>query len=357
MSTPTTSSFAPGEGGASREVGDFVAAVRAQLDDLAAEEVTELTGGLEADLTDALAESGGTPAEHYGDPAEYARELRAAAGLPPRGSGRSRRRPPRRSLAVELEESLFAPTRKTLGQWMNRLEEQPWWPSVRDFLVVLRPAWWVLRAWVVVRALLVMLGAGDAVVPAGAVGLILLLGAVWLSVQAGRRGPLTLGRRELVAGWNVVAAVVLLPLLFLSIGDQAYDSGDYEPPGGLSSNGTPLNNIFPYDSQGRPLTGVQLYDQDGHPLDIDESNRTWYDETTGGQEQLVPGSPPGSAPRWNAFPLMVQSSDPRTGQPGPVVAAPLPLSGVPPLLASPTPETLPSTPVSPEVTPTPKVRR
>ena len=75
MSGPTTRSFDTPGGRTSQEIVDFVAAVRAWLDDLSADEVTELTGGLEADLTDALAEVGSTPSDRYGDPAEYASEL------------------------------------------------------------------------------------------------------------------------------------------------------------------------------------------------------------------------------------------------------------------------------------------
>ena len=63
------------------EVAQFVAAVRAELADLDPEVVEELTGGLEADLTDSLEAA---PGNGFGDPAAYAAELRSAAGLPPR---------------------------------------------------------------------------------------------------------------------------------------------------------------------------------------------------------------------------------------------------------------------------------
>jgi hypothetical protein len=81
------------------EVRTVVAAVRTALDDLSPEEVEELTGGLEADLDDALADAGppgdslggqGDPAASLGDPEVYAAELRAAAGLPPRARGGER---------------------------------------------------------------------------------------------------------------------------------------------------------------------------------------------------------------------------------------------------------------------------
>ena len=63
------------------EVRAFVARVREHLGDLDAEEQQELTIGLEADLTDLVAERG---PEALGDPVVYARELRTAAGHPPK---------------------------------------------------------------------------------------------------------------------------------------------------------------------------------------------------------------------------------------------------------------------------------
>lgn len=69
------------------DVAAFVARVRELLADLPEEERLELTEGLEADLSDQVAEQGGGV---LGDPEAYARELRTAAGLEPV----ARRRPP-----------------------------------------------------------------------------------------------------------------------------------------------------------------------------------------------------------------------------------------------------------------------
>ena len=84
--SPTTRHDTAGRAaaGGPDDVGAYVAAVRARLDDLAPEEVEELTGGLEADLAEALAGFDETPRQRFGDPAAYADELRAAADLPPR---------------------------------------------------------------------------------------------------------------------------------------------------------------------------------------------------------------------------------------------------------------------------------
>jgi len=219
---------------------------------------------------------------------------------------------------------------------------------VRDFLVVVRPAWWMIRAWVAVQFFFLVFGADDRAVRGGFGGLVLLLAVIVLSVQLGRHTPLPVAwQRFVVAAWNVVAVLVLLPMLFTSNGDSypVTSDGGYTSPG-LNLGGGAVTNVFPYDSQGRPLTGVQLYDQDGRPLETDENNRTSYDEATGAEYTLVPGSPDGLAPRWNAFPLQQRSTDPDTGIPGPIQPAPRPLSGVP-LVATPTEEAGPTKTLSP----------
>src|ERR1700709_2176140 len=60
-------------------VDDFARAVRAALADLPADEVDDLTDGLEADLAERAADE---ESPDFGDPTDYANELRSAAGLP-----------------------------------------------------------------------------------------------------------------------------------------------------------------------------------------------------------------------------------------------------------------------------------
>jgi hypothetical protein len=335
MSTPTTRSFGATGGGdrTPHEIADFVSAVRAQLDDLSTDEITELTGGLEADLTDALAEADSTPSQLYGDPAEYASELRAAAGLPPRGGGS------RRVQGPGLAEGIVASAERSVRTAIQNLDAQPWWPGVREFLIVLRPAWWVVRAWVVVEAFFVVMGVGNSSVRGGFGGLVLLLGAIVLSVQLGRHSLLPRAWQPmLVVLWNVVAVLLILPMMFASVGDDQSASSSFEgeevrPDSGLYLGNETVSNVFPYDASGRPLVGVQLFDQDGRPLEILEDNR-WI-EDNGEQYELVPGSSPGSAPRWNAFPLQRRLTDSVVGgERGPIEPATLPFTGVPPLPAS-----------------------
>lgn len=322
MTTPTTPMPTPS---VRSDVAAFVAAVRAQLDDLSSEEVTELTGGLEADLTDELADAGQTPHERYGDPVEYARELRSAAGLPPRGRGRP-----------------GLPTR--FASLLADVQAQPWWPAVRDFFVALRPVWWVLRAWILVEAFLgIFLGHSGGLFVGDEVGFLLVLAAIVVSVEVGRRLH-TFGRRQRTTTTvvNVLAVLALLPVLWQTTASSGYDAGsgyvDQTPPG-LSYNGAAVSNVFPYDAQGRPLEGVQLYDQQGQALEIGEADRTQFD-TNGNELRLLPGTAAGMPQRWNVFPLREQQMGTATDidgnpVPGPTRAAQAPFAAVPPLLAAP----------------------
>ena len=94
-------------------VAAYVSEVRAELADLPAEDVDDLTGGMEADLSELATESGGDLIGRLGTPGLYAAELRAAAGLPDRavGSGGRQHRPLREQVA--LDRASFNETRWT----------------------------------------------------------------------------------------------------------------------------------------------------------------------------------------------------------------------------------------------------
>jgi hypothetical protein len=74
-------------------VAAYVREVRSELADLPIEDVDDLTGGMEADLTELDGDCGGDLAGRLGSPSRYAAELRAAAGLPERVAGPGRRIP------------------------------------------------------------------------------------------------------------------------------------------------------------------------------------------------------------------------------------------------------------------------
>jgi hypothetical protein len=157
--------------GAEAQVDDvqaYVRAVRAWLGDLPADEVEDLTAGMEADLAERAAESGGPLGGLLGQPEAYAAELRAAAGLPPR---------------VEVVVPDAVPTEP----WTDRLvrdahdllARHPW-------LRELRPTWWLARGAVAGWVLAAVLGTGRTL-------LLPLVGAalsMWLGLVLRRREPL-----------------------------------------------------------------------------------------------------------------------------------------------------------------------
>jgi hypothetical protein len=246
------------------EIARFAAAVRVALADLSAEEVDDLTDGLEADLAESLAED---LSRTLPDPVAYAAELRLAAGLPGRSAGRG-------TLAGLAD----AWSDAQVGV-KDAIARNPALASMAEFVDSVRPAWWTVRAW-----LATWLSAAFFGMEAGywfeGVWWIVLLGFVLISVQWGRGRWTFPGLRGLVVAGNVIAAIALVPVLNASnswgaepiyVGDEA-GSG----PEGLSMNGEPVDNIYAYDAAGNPVKGIQLFDVDGKPivpdLDVDTTS-------------------------------------------------------------------------------------
>jgi hypothetical protein len=314
------------------EVARFVAAVRAELADLDPDVVEELTGGLEADLTDSLeaartagsgsAEAVGPDATAFGDPVGYAAELRSSAGLPPRA-------PAPRALSTLGPLALVAALQERAALLGERVRRHPRWPSVRDFALALRPVWWVARAWVAHILVLDALFQSEQevrAVPQSPGPVLLLLVAVVVSVQLGRRSATrTIGAWRWPVLLGNVLALLLLPVALGSTGrpfaaQVTYVNGASIPSDGLYLNGNPVTNVLPYDSAGRPLSGVQLFDQNGEPLALtpNSPNNTVQDG-----DLLSEGLPLVDAngeARWNVFPLQQRPIDPSQPLPSPSVS-------------------------------------
>lgn len=256
------------------EVRLFLARVRRELADLDPEVLSDITDGLEADFTELLEERG---PDALGDPVEYAKELRAAAGIPagvkaPRG------------FAEQVDGLLDAGHRRfdaavaKLGELLRT--------DLGPVVAWLRPLWWIVRAWAAVWLVSALFGWGMSSAPAVlllvvAVAISMFIGAgrVW---PGGERGTLA---RVVLLGLNSFAAFVLF-MTWASggVGGTDYDrgwsdgfneaggGGGYAAPideqAGIYSGGKWVSNIYPYDASGKPLTGVQLFDQDGKPIDV-----------------------------------------------------------------------------------------
>lgn len=264
------------------EVEAFVAEVRARLADLSDDEREELLGGLEADLSDQLAD-GADLREVLGDPAAYAAELRAAAGLPVRERHGRRWLPPARpprALGDDLD--------RVRAWFLATADRHAWSSQAWGVAEAMRPAWWVLRAWLAVTfvdqlagqweyvTLVPTLGVpllGEAVLLVAVVGSVLIgLDRLWPG--SGRERPV-LARLALLAG-NL--AVLLLALTFTlpsQHGDQYDDWRGFEEgfrqganQPGLRVDGDEVRNVFAYNRDGRLIQGAQLFRANGEPLDV-----------------------------------------------------------------------------------------
>jgi hypothetical protein len=295
-------------------IRDFALAVRAALSDLPTDDVDDLTEGLEADLTeqaaDAAADADSTALRfELGDPVAYADELRGAAGLPLRGAAPAVRVPRLRRLRTRVGGIRVSATR--------RIRSSAAGAALLDFLLVLRPLWWVLRGWVVYAVASVFAGGPISTVPTDPVRWLVLSAFVILSVQWGRGHWLPWrwlpGFRSVVS----VCAILVMPVVLnytahqANVQNSAFVEYNPSPTPGLMQSGVQVTNVFAYDADGQPLTDVQLFDQDGRPLNVvnDPANTHYLPQldAIGEQDMVVPSLlVPGGG--WNVFPLRLVTS-------------------------------------------------
>jgi hypothetical protein len=238
----------------------YLEEVRRALADLPETERDALLADVEAHVVEVSEETGDELVARLGSPGAFAAELRSAAGLPPGGAGASG------SDAVER-----------LGAAVRRLGERI--APLRRPLAELAPAWWVLRGYVVATLMAwAFLSTGT---PAGwlpptgsrATALLLLLaavaGSVWLGLRT--RAP-TPSRRARMALAVLNAALALGAVLIAVEVERNATTTTFVEAGfaapGLTSDGVPVQNVYPVDRDGRPLADVRLFDQDGQPLAI-----------------------------------------------------------------------------------------
>jgi hypothetical protein len=340
---------------------DYLAAVGHDLAGLPEADRQDILEEVAEHLADVAAELGPEAdaralEARLGPAGTYAAELRSAAGYdaPPRA-------PRRRRVAEGV---------RTFGSSLQQaVEALKGGPETLRFLRTLRPAWWVLRAWVVAEWLAMGVSNGDAhVVPQfhrnAFIGLIVfLLLAVW-SVRVGLRserlGDAAPWRRTVVVA-NVLAVLFTLPVLGAL---QRHDSSgfigyqpDPAPSAGtaaVDSAGTVTvpTNLFAFGPDGQPIDHVRLYDQDGHPVVVaDAENSDCWAGITG-------ASPAPTASPSNVFPL--PQLTPRLDADGNptgtcVVSSSTPGFVVPPLTGY-APSATPSPSASVQAKPSPSVR-
>ncbi|MPQ97970.1 hypothetical protein GB931_08550 [Modestobacter sp. I12A-02628] len=257
MTAPTTPAV-------SAQGREYLAAVDRQLADLPEDDRTALLEDLALHLEAMSHEDDDRPvAVRLGAPAAYAADLRAAAGLPARASA---------------PDWLGAGTRDRLDRVLATHPAR----EARRLVADLRPAWWVLRGYllVAVPCLLQIDGVDDFPVPAPfgsqGIGLVLVAAAVAGSFLLGRQTlPRALG--ALVAAGGLLLAVLALLIaqthgdrlrepVYVSVSQPAALQAQGQFP--LLSRSGPVTDVLPYAADGTPLEGVLLYDQDGRPLQV-----------------------------------------------------------------------------------------
>ncbi len=319
-------------------VTEYARRVREHLADLTADEITDLTEGMEADLVEALlevptADEDAIPTleqveARFGPPATYAAELRSAAGLPSTSSGAGAATGPRGIVA-----RIARRTERADRQWRERLEAQPWWPGLKELAQTMRPAWWLARAYV-----LAMIGQtwGAGPFPSSGGRWLVFFALVVLSVQWGR-GRLGSGRwvRALGIVATTVAIIAFVPVMALvSYPNYVYEEYPVEPeyiePGpGVFMDGEQVRSFHAFDAEGNPIEQFLLFDDHGRPVvTVPLANDEFY---VGGSDELWHTVPPldvyGKAV-WNVYPLQLGrwnwlTWDEATGRWVPVAAATL----------------------------------
>jgi hypothetical protein len=252
MTTTTTDT-----GTARTELDRYLDALAAELDDLPPDERTALLDDLREHLAEVAADNGGSLAT-LPPAVEYAAEMRAAAGLAP---------PRRRRYTPSIPASV------------RRARDTKLWRETVAFLPQLRPAWWVLRGYIVAvavsYALTGELHRGFPYLDGQlAVALVLLVLAVYASVLVGQRTRSAPRVRGIVIAANLAIAVVglraaaeLHEVQYFYVDTAA--GSTFEPVGPMQNpNGEDITNLYAYDTSGRLLRDVLLYDQAGRPVTV-----------------------------------------------------------------------------------------
>lgn len=245
------------------DIDQFAADVRSELKDLGSIEVIELTEGLEADLAAQADEQGDAFA--IPNVAEYAAELREAAGLPAvsRGLFGIADRIARRAREFVAHNRIASPLARFFGSFA--------------------PVWWLVRGYLAFYVVQLVFIQPAQIFPMSLVGWLVLAAGVYVSAQLGRRAwKLNRFWMRTVTVLNVFAVIVAPGVLgivtsVVAQGHQLYSEGAVPPQveTGLRLNSQQVDNIFVYDEKGLPLSDVQLFTQDGDPISVKFNSGTF----------------------------------------------------------------------------------
>lgn len=273
------------------EVERYISGVSAALADLPDAVRQELLEDLPDHLAEIAADDPASLDDRLGPPASYAAELRAATGV----DVEKRERSPQRVAATI---AALRPHARTFDETVGRLIG---YDRLVDFLVQLRPAWWVFRGYVVAMVLLYILADGYDLFPqdssAGLLGWALVVVLVGLSIRIGRR-PLHMTRRVRPLWLAVGAAAVLAAafgLAWVSGGSENYSPSPSYPPSGNIGYEDP-NEVYVYTENGQSITNVRVYNRHGEAVPIAVPMGCGQTEQVYQERRGCPDSGPGVAP-------------------------------------------------------------
>jgi hypothetical protein len=319
-----------------KEVAPYLAAVSAQ-------ERADLLDDLAQHLREIAAEPGPPLAERLGPPEAYAAELLASAGVTAGG--------PRPALLARAASLVTGARHSSIGRELVRL------------LPVLHPAWWILRAYLIVSLLGALESHGSysrfpfpRLAGNAALGVIAVIVAIPVSVRLGQRHLPRAGRLAMI-GANIILAIYALVLLGRTSSPEVryIQNGNTQPADTqnclMDSSGQNITNRYAYGPDGSLLDPVLLYGEHGRPIDNLCPN---YDDQ-GRRLTTQYGRDVNGAPVINAFPRrqsVMNEGDPAVTGPGsPVESAPTSLVQPPavvvPRLAQTTTSTIATTTTAP----------
>jgi hypothetical protein len=200
-----------------------------------------------------------------------------------------------------------------LAAWVGRGRENPAVTGILEFLVALRPVWWLVRG--VALWLLATRPLGARWIPEDPFSIACVLAFVLVSVQWGRGRWVPTQWLKATRTFLNVVAILAIPFLvfgiinYIDVARTSWSAIDnWEPwTPGLSVDGQRVRNIFAYDANGEPIEQVQLFDQNGEPLVTvgrDGAYQEWDPYFFGGGGPTpVAERVAGRDPVWNIFPL------------------------------------------------------
>ncbi|MGI5212158.1 HAAS signaling domain-containing protein [Plantactinospora sp. CA-290183] len=329
-----------------QEIASYVGRVRAALADLPPAVRDELLEELPEHLAEVAVEGEGSLTERLGPPEAYAVELRAAAGVAAPAGG------------ANLDQRISAVVgkgRERLRAVDTRLGPVLGYARLSEFLRLLRPAWWLLRGYLVAMLVTVMVtGEPFGLLPrlggSTLAALLLLAATVAGSVWLGRRSA-TLGRRPTWVLHLSSAFLVIFGLVGFFDADSRAAQDGYGYHEVYTDQYSGVRDVYVYDSEGRLVEGVRLFDQNGEPIRL---GGPWCDEA---RERLEPGESYVD-PMQQPYPYCPQHAPFQLRGPGPsATPAAVPTSGPDPAGTpigdpSASPSAVPTS-EAPAVTPTP----